>query len=274
MQTAGVEDGAGRQHRGQARIARGRQDRIDRVHLQYHVRVLAGLAEEAVDELTRAEFRRQQHERQLGELAHRQRFAAGLRTFGADHQHQLLLEQRLCHDLIVVAGGIGHRHVELGIDQLALHVQARHQPRDDVHTGVAQRELRHDRRQHRMREGMEHRHAQRAAHQTFQFGDGECARVDLLQDALAIGLEQPAGVGELDFLGATVEQHGADHLLQLLDLVRKRRLRDVQAFGRAREAARVGDGEKIAQMAQLHGSEDTWSRLGRASSSRPPPRRW
>ena len=77
--------------------------------------------------------------------------------------------------------------------------------------------------------------------------------VDFPQDALAIGLEQAAGGGELDVLGAAIEQHRSDHLLQLLDLMRQRGLRDVQPLGRAREAARVRNGEKITQVTQFHG---------------------
>ena len=68
-------------------------------------------------------------------------------------------------------------------------------------------------------------------------------------------LDPSTGGGELDVLGAALEQHGADYLLQLLDLVRQRRLRDMQPLCRAREAARVRNGEKIAQMTQFHNAK-------------------
>ncbi len=71
----------------------------------------------------------------------------------------------------------------------------------------------------------------------------------LLQHALAIGLEQLTRGGEFDILGAALEQHGADERFELFNLVRQRRLRDVQTLGRTREAARIGDSEKITQMA-------------------------
>ena len=99
---------------------------------------------------------------------------------------------------------------------------------------------------------MKHADAQRAAHEPFQFGNGQHAGIDFLEDALAIGLEQLAGRRELDFPGAALEQHGADLLLQLLDLMRQRRLRDVKLLGRAREAARLRDREKIPDVTQFH----------------------
>ena len=40
----------------------------------------------------------------------------------AEYQHQLLIDQPIIDNLIVVVGDIGDRHVELGIDQVALHV--------------------------------------------------------------------------------------------------------------------------------------------------------
>ena len=72
--------------------------------------------------------------------------------------------------------------------------------------------------------------------------------LEFLQDALAIGFEQTAGGGEFDILGAALEQHRADQGLELLDLMRQCRLCHVQPLGRAREAAGVRDGEKIAEM--------------------------
>lgn len=76
--------------------------------------------------------------------------------------------------------------------------------------------------------------------------------LDLLEDALAIGLEQPAGGGEFDLFRAALEQRGADHGFELLDLVRQRRLGDVQTRGRAREAAFRRNGEKVTKMTQFH----------------------
>ena len=53
-------------------------------------------------------------------------------------------------------------------------------------------------------------------------------------------------------IGATLEQYRANEHFKLLDLMRQHWLSDVQPFRRAREAASVGDGQKVTQMSQFH----------------------
>ena len=49
-----------------------------------------------------------------------------------------------------------------------------------------------------------------------------------------------------------LDKLGAGFALQLPDLLRQRRLRDVQAGGGAAEVPLLGDGDEVPQMAQLH----------------------
>ena len=49
-----------------------------------------------------------------------------------------------------------------------------------------------------------------------------------------------------------LEQLRAQFRFQRLDLLAQRRLADVQALGRAREVQLLGDGDKVAQVAQFH----------------------
>ena len=103
--------------------------------------------------------------------------------------------------------------------------QPRHQPfghqprrrRDDQHVAVARAvELRH-----------------RAAH-AFEAG-------------MQAGIDQPAGIGQLDRAGAAVKQRQAELLLQRADLVAERGGRDVQFVGRLGEAQMAGDRLEGAQ---------------------------
>jgi hypothetical protein len=50
---------------------------------------------------------------------------------------------------------------------------------------------------------------------------------------------------------AAAEQHGSDVALELLDLARQRRLRHVQARRRPSEVECFGDGDEIAQPAEI-----------------------
>ena len=79
------------------------------------------------------------------------------------------------------------------------------------------------------------------------------ARVDRGQD-LAAALEQHlAGGRELDAARGPVQQRLAELGLEAADLLRERRLRDVQALGGAAEVPLLGDGDEVAQVSELHG---------------------
>jgi hypothetical protein len=60
------------------------------------------------------------------------------------------------------------------------------------------------------------------------------------------------------------EQRRADARLEQLDLLRKRRRRDVDAFRRTAEVKLLGDCDEIAQQPQLHAPNDTPPVLARA----------
>ncbi|HZD89112.1 MAG TPA: hypothetical protein VE224_03365, partial [Pseudolabrys sp.] len=70
MQAGGIGDRTRRQYGREPRVANGREDRLDRIHLQDDVRRKSVGGEIAVDILARAEFGRQQHQRQGREFAH------------------------------------------------------------------------------------------------------------------------------------------------------------------------------------------------------------
>src|SRR5690606_20508645 len=75
---------------------------------------------------------------------------------------------------------------------------------------------------------------------------------DVTQDAADLCREQPTRFSELDSIAGAVEQGNAELSLESLDLLRQRRLRDVQPFGRPGEVPFLRDGEEIPEMAQFH----------------------
>jgi hypothetical protein len=83
--------------------------------------------------------------------------------------------------------------------------------------------------------------------------NGMQAAVDLAQRGRHVAAQDLAGLGHAHLLAAAVEQGRTQLVLQLLDLVRQRRLRDVQALRRAGEVQRLGDGVEVAEVAQFHG---------------------
>ena len=63
-----------------------------------------------------------------------------------------------------------------------------------------------------------------------------------------------AGGRELDAARGPVEERLPELGLEAADLLRQRRLGDVQAFGGTAEVPLLGHGEEVAQVPQLHGS--------------------
>ena len=62
-----------------------------------------------------------------------------------------------------------------------------------------------------------------------------------------------AGGRELDAARGAVQQRLPELGLEAADLLRERRLRDVQPRGGAAEVALLGDGDEVAQVPELHG---------------------
>ena len=59
----------------------------------------------------------------------------------------------------------------------------------------------------------------------------------------------PTGVGQVHASRAALEERGAEFLLEITDLLRKRGLGDTQACRGGQETAFLGDSDEIAKMA-------------------------
>ena len=82
-----------------------------------------------------------------------------------------------------------------------------------------------------------------------QLGRG---RLDLRERAPRTGHQPLPGRGQGDVPRGAVDERDADLVLEALDLLRERGLRDVQARRRAREVPLVGERDQVAQLAQFH----------------------
>ena len=76
--------------------------------------------------------------------------------------------------------------------------------------------------------------------------------LDLGEDAAGARREQLAGGGRHDASRCALEQLGAELRLELPDLMRERRLGDVELLGRAGEVAVAGDRLGVAELTNLH----------------------
>ena len=76
--------------------------------------------------------------------------------------------------------------------------------------------------------------------------------LDIAQDAGRAVEQSLAGFGEADAAIDAGEQRGAEFFLQPLHLPRQRRLRDAQMRRGARDAAKLGDADEVAEAAQFH----------------------
>ena len=77
--------------------------------------------------------------------------------------------------------------------------------------------------------------------------------LDGVEDLARAHEERRAGRGQLDLALVAQQQRRADLLLELADLLAQRRLGHVQALRRAAEVQLLGDGDEVAQVAELHG---------------------
>lgn len=94
-------------------------------------------------------------------------------------------------------------------------------------------QVRHERRRHRQPQG--------AAGQIFYIMQCTLARCQLYQHATGTPDIGQSGIRRLDRTGGAVEQHDAERVFQLTDLLRQGGLRDVEDLSRPRETAVVGD---------------------------------
>ena len=68
---------------------------------------------------------------------------------------------------------------------------------------------------------------------------------------MGLAQEQFPGLGQLDGSSRPVQERSAQLAFQMLDLLRERRLGDAEALRGAPEVPLLGDGDEVAEVAQL-----------------------
>jgi len=173
---------------------------------------------------------------------------------GVHHQLQAFVEERLGLDLVAVRGVEGDAHVQPAGDQLLLDRAAAQLAHHHLHAGVIRAEGGH-RVGHQMgQESGDHAQGERARLQPRHVGQRHAAGLQLLQRARRVAAEGHARLRELQPAPQPVEERQAQFGLQLAQAVRQGGLGDEERVGRLREVLGLGHAQKVAQLAQFHGS--------------------
>ena len=186
------------------------------------------------------------------QLDHADALAAGERMRVGDDEHHLLVVERLEPEVGRAARPVGDADVELAGVQPGADLVGGELLDPDPHRRVARQEQGHAFRDEADVEGVRGADAHLAGQVAAARLEHRDALVDLLQRARREGEEQLAGLGRHHLLADAVEERLADLFLELADLVRQRRLGDVDPLGRAREAQAIGQRHEVAKVPQLH----------------------
>jgi hypothetical protein len=87
------------------------------------------------------------------------------------------------------------------------------------------------------------------------------ARFGIADDLPGLRQEKPARIGEVDAFADAIKQRHAQLRLQHGDLTAQRRLRDVQALRRARNAQILGGGDEVTKLVKFHAAMRTQPKL-------------
>src|SRR5450755_3609456 len=169
-----------------------------------------------------------------------------------DDEHHLLVVERFEPELGRPARPIGDAEVEVAPAQPGADLVGGQLLDAYLHEWMARQEERYAFGDQADVEGMRRTDAdptRQTPRTGLEHGDAE---VDLLECSRCVGEEELARFGRHHFLADAFEERLADFFFEPADLVRQRRLADVYALGRAREAEVFGQGDEVAKMPQLH----------------------
>jgi hypothetical protein len=139
----------------------------------------------------------------------------------------------------------------LGFDELQ-HLLVGGLPKFQLDPGVSLAEGRQEFRQQRVGGRADEPHAQAP---DVPLRGAACSRANLCRVGQAFACRAQRLVpclGEANRAAATLEEFGPQFVLELADGHGQRRLRHVEALGRAPKAERLGHGDELVQLAQLH----------------------
>jgi hypothetical protein len=240
----------------------GRRQRDERVrcaafqqHARPDIRHLAG----GLEPLARPEFAAQQQQRRLGQVGDLERRAAAQRMPGRQRgKHVHRIEHAAPEPRVVPRGG---RKVYLAALEPAVQPDAAILDEVHFHAGITAPVAREEWRQQvldHLRRGADPEYSGRPCLERARaLGKG----IGVGQQAAAAPEQVFALRGQLDAPADPVEQQHVELGFQRMDLTGQRRLAEIQASRRAREAAGVGNGREGAQLAEVHGFSDNKTAL-------------
>src|SRR5512132_1464177 len=225
--------------------------------LLHYVRIEPGgpTGGEDVVEQSGADRARKEDERLGAQVGQRNRRRRGARMRCRQGDHERLLQQRE-HGVLslrVAQRRTDERRVDSAVEHGAqlfrrVHLgEAEHDPR--VRRLIAAEHVEHDRGEGA---GAGIADAQVAGFTPPRSLRRQRRPLGLHQQSLRFRLQHAAGLAQFDVSFAPPEQGHAQRSLQFADLLRQRRLRHAQTFGSAAEVQLSGNGEKVAELAQLH----------------------
>jgi hypothetical protein len=194
-----------------------------------------------------------QDQRQQQSLLQAHRRLRAIRCRGGRNQGQFFIEQVLAGKLVDAAVVEQQGQVDLAVAQLL----------DEV-AGQLFRQLQFDLRQV-LADGLQERQGQcirgtvryaeddLAARIAGAVANAGCGVVHLPEDGRGVGEEDAAGLAQFDPAPRAVEQARPQLCFELRELMAERGLGDEHLLGRLREAAVLGNGRKISQLAEFHG---------------------
>ena len=167
------------------------------------------------------------------------------------HRPQRLAEQRHHGQMVVVARGVVQQHhVQVAMGKIGQQLRPRLLAQVQLEVGIAFAHGPQHVRQQIRTQRSENPHAQGAGQRRLGLPRRLVQVADVAQDvARAFRQVAPDG-GQQHPAAGTLHQQGAQLLLELGDLGRQRRLRQVQPLGRATEVQQVGNRDQALQLTQ------------------------
>jgi hypothetical protein len=152
----------------------------------------------------------------------------------------------------VVHGQGDHPHLELALADLLGHVGGVQPDEAHANPGELAAEVRHDLRAGVEAGGAPRAERRRAAAQPAHLGDRVAGGLHLLQDALGVVAERPAGFRGHEAAPAALEERDAELCLQAADLLGERGLREVQLLRGGRERPVLDGGQEVLELLDRH----------------------
>ncbi len=224
-------------------------DRAVRAQLHGDAQLCSRLAGRRLQRQPAARSRLAHDERLAREVLEGEATPRGKRMIRGRHHDQLVADERDDRQLRILGGGTDHGEVQLVAQDLLLDPRARTDLERYHQAGVELFESTEGCREEVDADRRARAHTKVATLDSTHLLDGDGGLVEDVEHPARVAVEQGAGFCQLDALAKAVQQRHAQRLLELLHLVRDRRLAQLEALRGQAEAVEVGHRLERAQLA-------------------------